>query len=123
MFGVDEYKREQCRSEHKIERQRGTQTIVPRNRDKQSGSEQLDRGITKRNTFLAATTLSAERNITKHRNVVVESDRCATRWATRVWKDDRLFERESMNYNVEKAPDDCADDTGGNVTIHWGYHA
>ena len=120
MFGVDEDERQQRGNENKIKRQRGAQAIVPRDADKQRRGEKLDRRITKRNVFFATAALSAQRDITKHRNVVVKSDHRAARRTARVWKDDRLFERNAMNYNVEKTADDRAEDSGDDVTKRWG---
>src|SRR5215216_1522735 len=64
--------------------------------------------------------LCAEDNITEHGNVVVESDAPAAGRAAGVGEDNRLFERNSMNYNVEKTADDCTKNSGENVTNCWG---
>jgi hypothetical protein len=123
VFGVYEDEREQRGSEDEIKRQRRAQAVVPRNADEQRCSEQLNRGITKRDVFFAVAAFRAQERVTEDWDVVVKSDRGATRRAARVWKDDRLFERESMNYNIEKTSDDRAEDAGGNVSIHWGDQA
>src|SRR5215212_9810470 len=67
--------------------------------------------------------LCAEDNITEHGNVVVESDAPAAGRAAGVGEDNRLFERNSMNYNVEKTADDCAKNSGDHVTDNRGKQA
>ena len=62
--------------------------------------------------FLTPATLTAEDEVTKNRNVVVEGDHCAARRTARIRKDDRLFARHAMNDDVKKAADDCAKNAG-----------
>ena len=88
--------------------------------DRTERRQQLDCRVAKRNTLLAAATLRAQQHPTDHRNVVVESDDRAARRTTRVWKNHRLFERNTMNDDVEKAADDGAEDSGKNVTKSRG---
>jgi len=66
--------------------------------------------------------LRAQHQVTKDRNVVVESDHPATRRTARVGKHDRLFDRNTMNYNVEETADDRAKDSGNDISKERRKH-
>ncbi len=120
MFGVDEHERQQRRNKNEIERQSHTHAVMPRHHNKQRSRQKLNRRITDRNVFLALSALRAESDVAKNRNVVVKRDHRAARRAARVGKNDRLIVRNAMNDDVEEAADDCAENSGKNVTDDRG---
>jgi hypothetical protein len=92
---------------------------MPRDADKQRGREQLNCWIANRDMLFAATAFRSEHHPTENGNVVVKSNRGATRSTTRIGKDDRLFERNAMNYNIKKTPDDRPKDPRDNIPNYW----
>src|SRR6185369_33824 len=93
-----------------------------RNGDKQRRRQQLNRRITKRDVFLAMPALRTQHDVTEDRYVVVKRDPCATRRTTRVWKDDRLLDRHTMNDNVEETADDRPKNSCDHISKErWKY--
>ena len=81
VLGIDEHERKQCGNKNEIKRKGGTQAIVPGDANKQRGSEQFNRRITKRNMLLAVPALCPQQCIADDGNVVVKSDHSAARRA------------------------------------------
>ena len=65
--------------------------------------------------FFATATLATKNDIAQNGNVVIESDECAASGTPRVWKNDRLLSRNTMNDNVQEAANDYAKDADQNV--------
>jgi len=69
----------------------------------------FDGRITRGYMYAAIAAASAENQITDYRKVVIRLNGGVALWASRIWKNDRLFARDSVYDYVEEAANDCPD--------------
>src|SRR6476620_6848590 len=82
---------------------------MPGDRREQNCGQCFNRRIASRDVYTTIAATSAQNQIAKDGDVVVGLDCRMTLWASGIGKDDRLFEWNAVNDDVEEAADDGAD--------------
>ena len=82
--------------------------------------QKFDRRIPRGDRGFTRPAFAAKNEPTEHRNIIVRLDRYITLRTLRVWKDDRLFVRNTVDHDVEKAPDQSPENEDKNIGERFG---